>query len=184
MDWDGRNREQIINDPAHIIAYPRWSPTGDALAYIRMADSNIPFTVGELMLADGNGRNGQVIAPADAGHGYPPVWSPDGRQVAFVVRENEEDRRADVVASALESNIYIADRATGGIRAVTRFEGALTEAPAWSPDGAWLAFSTNAGGVPDIWVAEVATGVVYQVTHNAYARCPIWLAGRMRRGTQ
>lgn len=177
MDRDGRTREQIVNDPAHVIAYPRWSPSGDAIAFIRMPDSNIPFTVGELVLTDGDGRNGRVIAPADAGHGYPPVWSPDGRQVAFVVRENVEDRRADVEAPALESNIYIADVATGEVRALTRFAGALTEVPAWSPDGAWLAFSTNAGEAPDIWLAEVATGAVYQVTRNAYARCPVWVAG-------
>ena len=180
MDRDGRNREQIINDPAYVIAYPRWSPTGDAIAYIRMPDSNIPFTVGELVLADGNGRNERVIAPADAGHGYPPVWSPDGRQVAFVGRENAEDQRADVVASALESNIYVADVRSGKVRAVTRFEGALTETPVWSPDGAWLAFSTNAGGVPDIWLAEVASGELQQVTRSANARCPVWLVGERR----
>jgi Tol biopolymer transport system component len=178
MDRNGRNREQIIDDPAYIIAYPRWSPSGETIAYIRMPDSNIPFTVGELVLADGDGRNERVIGPADAGHGYPPVWSPDGRQVAFVVRENSENRRADVVASALESNAYVADVHSGEVRALTRFESALTEAPAWSPDGMWLAFSTNAGGVPDIWLAEVATGAVYQVTQNAHARCPIWVMGR------
>jgi len=178
MDRNGRNREQIINAPAHIIAYPRWSPSGDSIAYIRMADSNVPFTVGELVLADGSGRNERVIAPVDAGHGYPPVWSPDGRHVAFVVRENPENRRADVIASALESNIYVADVALGGVRALTAFEGALTETPAWSPDGAWLAFSTDIGDGPDIWLAEAATGAVYQVTQNAYARFPIWVAGR------
>lgn len=178
MDRNERNREQIIADPAHIIAYPRWSPTGEAIAYIRMPDSNIPFTVGELVLADGNGRNERGVAPADAGHGYPPVWSPDGRQVAFVVRENAEDRRADVIASALESNIYVADVHSGEVRAMTRFERALTETPAWSPDGMWLAFSANAGGVPDIWLVEVATGETQQVTRNASARCPIWVTGQ------
>ncbi len=177
MDRNGRNREQVINDPAHIIAYPRWSPSGEEIAYIRMADSNIPFTVGELVLADGNGHNERVIAPADAGHGYPPAWSPDGREVAFVVRENPEDRRADVVASALESNIYVADVRSGEVQAMTRFKGALTETPAWSLDGAWLAFSTNAGGVADIWLVEVATGEVQQVTRDAYARSPVWVAG-------
>ena len=182
MDRNGRNREQIINAPAHIIAYPRWSPKGDAIAYIRMPDSNVPFTVGELVLADGNGRNERVIGPTDAGHGYPPVWSQDGRQVAFVVRENVEDRRADVEAPALESNIYIADVATGEARSLTRFAGTLTEAPAWSADGAWLAFSTNAGGVPDIWLAEVTTGEVQQVTQNVNARCPIWVSGSGTRG--
>jgi len=182
MDRNGRNQEQIINNPAHIIAYPRWSPTGEAIAYIRMEDSNIPFTVGELVLADGNGRNARVIAQADAGHGYPPAWSPDGQRVAFVVRENGEDRRADVEASALESNVYIADVASGEVRALTRFEGALTEGPAWSPDGAWLAFSTDAGGVGDVWLVEVASGEVQQVTRNANARCPIWVSGSGTRG--
>jgi len=178
MDRNGRNREQIIDDPAHIIAYPRWSPAGNAIAYIRMADTNIPFTIGELVLANGNGRNEWVIAAADAGHGYPPVWSPDGQQVAFVVRENPEESAADIVASYLESNIYLADRASGSVRAVTQFEGALTEAPAWSPDGVWLAFSTNASGVADVWVVEVASGEVERVTWNANARCPVWVAGR------
>lgn len=180
MDRNGRNREQIITDPAHIIAYPRWSPNGEAIAYIRMPDSNVPFTIGELVLADESGRNERVIAQADAGHGYPPVWSPDGRQVAFVVRENPEESAADVAALYLESNIYLAEAALGSVRAVTRFEGALTEAPAWSPDGAWLAFSTNAGGMPDIWLVEVASGEVQQVTRSANARCPVWLSGERR----
>ncbi len=180
MERNGRNREQIISDPAHIIAYPRWSPTGEAIAYVRMPDSNVPFTIGELVLTDGNGRNERVIAPADAGHGYPPVWSPDGRQVAFVVRENPEDSAADVAAPYLESNVYLAGTTSGSVRAVTRFEGALTDGPAWSPDGAWLAFSTDTGGVADVWLVEVASGEVQQVTQSANARCPVWVAGRER----
>ncbi|HQE94224.1 MAG TPA: hypothetical protein PLH19_16140 [Anaerolineae bacterium] len=180
MDRNGRNREQIIHDPAHVIAYPRWSPTGEAIAYVRMPDSNVPFTVGELVLADGNGRNERVVAPADAGHGYPPVWSPDGQQVAFVVRENPEESAADVAAPYLESNVCLADAASGSARTVTRFEGALTDGPAWSPDGVWLAFSSDAGGVADVWLVEVTSGEVQQVTRSANARCPVWLAGRER----
>jgi len=180
MDRNGCHREQVISDPAHIIAYPRWSPTGEAIAYVRMPDSNVPFTVGELVLADGNGHNERVIGPADAGHGYPPVWSPDGRQVAFVVRENPESAAADIAALYLESNIYIAGAASGDVQAVTPFEGALTDSPTWSPDGAWLAFSTDAGGIADVWLVEVASGAVQQVTQNAAAHCPVWLAGKKR----
>ena len=94
-----------------------------------------------------------------------------------MVRENPEDRVADVAASYLESNIYLADVTSGNVRAVTQFEGALTDGPAWSPDGAWLAFSTDAGGVADVWLVEVTSGEVQQVTRNANARCPVWVAG-------
>ena len=180
MDRNGRNREQIVHDPAHVIAYPRWSPTGEAIAYVHMPDSNVPFTVGELVLADGNGRSGRVVALADAGHGYPPVWSPDGRQVAFVVRENPEESATDIAAPYLVSNIYLADTVSGNVRAVTRFETALTDGPAWSPDGAWLAFSTDIGGVADVWLVEVASGEMQQVTQNASAFCPVWMAGGKR----
>lgn len=177
MDRNGRNREQVIDAPAHVIVYPRWSPTGEAIAYIRIPDSNVPFTVGELVLLDGNGRNERAIAPADAGHGYPPVWSPDGRQVAFVARENVEDGNADIAAPYLESNIHLVDAASGATRAATQFEGTLTDGPTWSPDGAWLAFSTDAGGMADIWLVEVASGEVQQVTQSSDARYPVWVAG-------
>ena len=104
MDRNGRNKEQIVYAPAHIIAFPRWSPTGDSIAFIRMADSNIPFTVGELVLTDGEGRNEQVIAPAEAKvkelmavaiavHGGCRAWIPTGvvtRWEAGGVRDTRE----------------------------------------------------------------------------------------------
>ena len=178
MDRNGRNREQIIHDSAHIVAYPRWSPTGDAVAYVRMADSNVPFTVGELVLADGNGQNGWAVSLADAGHGYPPVWSPDGQQIAFVVRENPASNAADIAASYLESNIYLTDVASGNVRALTRFADALTAEPVWSPDGKWLAFSTDVGGATDVWLVDVASRAVQPVTQTANAHCPVWLTGQ------
>ena len=178
MKRDGSDKEQVTCDPTRIIVYPRWSPTGDAITYIRIPDSNVPFTVGELVLTDAKGHDAQIIAQADAGHGYPPVWSPDGTQIAFVVRENPEDNTADVAASHLESNIYLADVLSGNTRAVTQFEGALTDGPTWSPDGGWLAFSTNASGVADVWLVEVATGKIRQITHDAEARHPVWMLGQ------
>ena len=97
-----------------------------------------------------------------------------------MVRENPESSAADVAASYLESNIYIAEAASGNARAVTQFEGALTDSPTWSPDGAWLAFSTDAGGIADVWLVEVAGGAVQPVTQNANAHCPVWLASKKR----
>jgi len=176
MNRDGSDKQLLLREPHHVIAYPRLSPRGDAVAYIRMWDTNIPFTVGELCLADGDGRNQRVIAEADAGHGYPPEWSPDGRWVAFVVRENPRSVRADNLWWELESNIYLADVETGDVRPLTRFEHTLTDGIVWSPNGRQLAFRATVGGVSDIWVADVETGELQQITHGAGAAYPVWLS--------
>lgn len=95
---------QLLSD--QVIAFPRWSPDGSQLAYVLMPDSNVPFVVGELWLADQEGQPVRLLDEIDAGHGYPPVWSPDGETIAYVRRENPEMVMADQDPRALHSNIY------------------------------------------------------------------------------
>ena len=170
---DARDGRSVRMDTPPFTYDVAFSPDGGRVLYA--VSRGLGFG-SEMWLMDWDGRNERVIAPADAGHGYPPAWSPDGRQVAFVARENPGDSAADVAAPYLESNIHLADVASGRARAVTQFEGALTDGPAWSPDGAWLAFSADAGGVADVWLVEVASGAAQQVTQGADARYPVWLA--------
>jgi dipeptidyl aminopeptidase/acylaminoacyl peptidase len=177
-DVDGRNAKRVLSDPAHIIAFAHWSPSGDRIAYIRMPDSNIPFTVGELWVMDGEGNNPALLGEADAGHGYEPAWSPDGEQIAFVVRENEHDRAADQQAARLVSNVYVVNMNDREVSAVTQFESALTETPVWSPDGEFLAFSATAGDGADVWAFEMKGKKLHRVTHGANAQCPTWLSDK------
>ena len=174
-DVDGRNAKRVLLDPAHIVAFARWSPPGDQIAYVRMPDSNIPFTVGELWVMDGAGNNQLLLGEADAGHGYAPAWSPDGEQIAFVARENKHDRAADQQAARLVSNVYVVNVQDRTGFAVTQFEGALTEMPVWSPDGEFLAFSATAEGGMDVWAYEVQGKRLHRVTRGAHAQCPAWL---------
>ena len=45
----------------------------------------------------------------------------------------------------------------------------------WAPSGGQLAFRATVNGASDIWLAEVSTGALQQVTHGAGASYPVWL---------
>jgi len=53
-------------------------------------------------------------------------------------------------------------------RALTRvtFDEGLTSEATWSPDGRFIAYSSNRGGKFDIWVQQVSGGDPVQVTHG------------------
>jgi Tol biopolymer transport system component len=177
---DGSNPRLLSADPKHIVAYARFSPDDGRIAFIRMPDSNVPFTVGELwtMSADGSGQ--RLLGQADAGHGYAPAWSPDGSRIAYVFRENGGNVMADQVADQLSSNIHIADAQTGTVQAATSFANTLVEAPVWSPDGAQLAFAAlpSGGGVSDVWLYTPLDSAVTRVTQNADTRYPVFTSDR------
>ena len=65
-----------------------------------------------------------------------PAISPDGRHVAYTIRETNWDE------NAFETEIWIADAASGESRQVTNSRKSSTQ-PAFSPDGAWLAFVSD-----------------------------------------
>jgi len=153
--------EQLYADPYNYISFARWSPDGTQIAFIKIPDSPSPFTVGELWVipsasAQGaNGTNARQLADADAGHGYAANWSPDGKRIAFVARENPEDERADQSSESLISNIYIVDVESGALTQITRLTEGQAETPFWSPDGNSLAFNVVINGRIEVRIADV-----------------------------
>ncbi|WP_433975476.1 LpqB family beta-propeller domain-containing protein [Tunturiibacter lichenicola] len=88
-----------------------------------------------------------------------PVISPDGRSVAFTI------------GSDIKANIY--KMAVGGGEPVqlTSFEAAGTWSPGWSPDGNEIAFISNQGGTPKVWIvnAEGGTARRLDATDDTYS---------------
>ncbi len=173
---DGRPERRLLADPTHIIAYARPSPQGNRIAYILMPDSQIPFTIGQLWVMDADSSDTRFLADVDAGHGFAPVWSPDGKRIAAVVRENPDDSEANTSAWALVSNIWVVDVETNRVTAATDFPNALVEAPAWSPDGEALAFNVIGDGTITIWVSNLAEGTLQPVDESPFSCCAVYLA--------
>ena len=71
-----------------------------------------------------------------------PVWSPDGRRLAFV----QLDRRGN-------SDIMILDMETGRARRLTDGNGINTE-PSWNPNGTQVAFTSDREGGPQVYLMQ------------------------------
>lgn len=99
-----------------------------------------------------SGKEGRVIGG--------PALSADGRRVAFTVQG-----RARV-------SLYVINADGSDARSLAQqleFRGA----PAWSPDGAWIAVSALQGSEPHLFKLPVGGGPAVQLT-DEYALDPVW----------
>jgi len=70
-----------------------------------------------------------------------PRISPDGKHLVY------EQSRTDWDANAFQTDLWIADTATGEAHRLTAVASASSNDAAWSPDGRWIAFLSNRPGV-------------------------------------
>lgn len=86
-----------------------------------------------------------------------PVISPNGQHVAYTVRETNWDE------NAYETEIWIADVATGQSRQVTNSRKSSVQ-PVFSPDGAWLGFISDRDGKRQIYRIALRGGEAEKLT--------------------
>ncbi len=177
---NGNVVEQLYADPFNYISFAHYSPNGSQIAFIKIPDTQTPFPVGELWVipstvAQGaDGSNARKVADADAGHGYAASWSPDGKWIALVVRENPGDERANQAAEALISNIYVVEVESGTLKQITHLENGRVETPYWSPDGNTLAFNIVMNDRMDVQIADLTTGEIRSLIAESTC-CPAWI---------
>lgn len=88
-----------------------------------------------------------------------PALSPNGKQLAF----------------AHQGDLWVADVLTGDARRITAHD-ALDARPKWSPDGKWLAFSSNRHRGYDIFLVASAGGTPQRITwHSDSERLIGWM---------
>ena len=91
-----------------------------------------------------------------------PQWSPDGSMVVYV---SDEGPGTDLATLQFDRwHLVLLDLATGERRDITPFARGKAVSPAWSGDGAWIAFVSDQGGVSNIYVLHRTTGEVFQLT--------------------
>lgn len=96
-----------------------------------------------------------------------PAISPDGRQVAFTIRETNWDD------NAFETEIWLANADGGAPRQMTQAAKSSVD-PAWSPDGRWLAFISDRDGKRQIYRLALAGGEAERLTSGEDVRAFQW----------
>jgi dipeptidyl aminopeptidase/acylaminoacyl peptidase len=86
-----------------------------------------------------------------------PAISPDGRRVAYTVRETNWDE------NAYETEIWLADSTTGQTRQVTNARKSSTQ-PVFSPDGEWLGFVSDRDGKRQVYRMALRGGEAEKLT--------------------
>ncbi|ACL73309.1 Tol-Pal system beta propeller repeat protein TolB [Thioalkalivibrio sulfidiphilus] len=105
-----------------------------------------------LQVADADGHNPRTIFRSRQPI-LSPVWSPDGRRLAYVSFENRN------------SEIYVQDIDGAQRERIASFQG-INSAPAWSPDGRRMALTLSRDGQPDIYVMNLADRSLLRVTNS------------------
>jgi Tol biopolymer transport system component len=121
------------------------SPDGYFLAYVDVNDQSAA-----LKLLTPDGTTTRQLAAFDKASIYPVVWSPDGKQVAFVKMTNDIAQGQDVFTIGTDGHnlqqVYHSD--TGGI---------IEPGPGFSRDGRFLLFEDNDATGRHIFVIDLST---------------------------
>jgi Tol biopolymer transport system component len=137
---------------------PLVAPTGEWILFTSARDGR-----DRLYLMRPDGGDLRPLNPPVQGEELAPAWSPDGTRVAFLVRSERDTR------------LWITDLAAGTRRPLSA-AGQRDDQPVFSPDGRHVAFASERGGNPDIYVARADGGAVARITEDPAADwLPRWL---------
>lgn len=168
INADGNGLTNITNTSSASESLPAWAPNGSRVAFNRSITSSFGIY---LMNSDGSNIR-SLLAPSFAVNS---AWSPDSAHLAFSSLTGIFDPPLVLVA-----DIFVIDADGNNIRALTSGSSKVSSnSPAWSPDGAQIAFarsvsiSTNQSS-SEISVRTVDGSSQIQLTNTGNNSAPSW----------
>jgi hypothetical protein len=171
---DGGGVTRLTSGPV-IDSGPAWSPDGAEIAFTRVRFRGHQPRAAALHVMAADGTRVRRL-----GEGGEPAWSPDGRRLAFVSLRDRFGQTCfhDCIPSG---EIYTMDPDGTGIRRLTRTRAQET-APAWSPDGGQIVFSSDRSDPArhdyELYVMSADGGCVTRLTNaSSWSHEPAWQPG-------
>ncbi len=159
----------LVGDGYPLAGNASWSPDGGQLAFMHYVRATGRFTLYRVQLG-GDEHNPDTLTSGGDTYKY-PAWSPHGDRIAFACGRRDADQElvwglcladADGRNEARIVDVLHRGPEQEGENAMPRH--AVT--PSWSPDGRWIAVAADREGQWDIYLYEVATGNLSNLTQR------------------
>ena len=180
MNADGSGQRPITSN-AYSDTHPAWSPDGSKIAF-ESSRRDLGDTDGNIYVMDANGNNQTNITPNSPtgcssncyqGGDSDPAWSPDGSKIAYV---HGYGPLTNPNAGGGLPNIWTMDPDGGNRTTLSNNPNVSAIKPAWSPNGARIAYVGDDGpGAANIHVMNAnGTGQGPIDTDTAVDDDPDW----------
>jgi TolB protein len=200
MDYDGFNQRGFASD-GPILRFPQFSPDGRYIAYVsyKSGVANIVVRSAGGGLVGGTSFNSTTSSPSISPSGqlaFSSAISNDGSMEIYVSNlDGSSPRRLTRTNKAVNISprwnprtgreiAFISDRggspqvyvmdASGANQRPLVARGGHSDSPSWSPDGRYIAFTYGGAGGYQIFVADVASGQLLQLTSSGRNESPTW----------
>jgi dipeptidyl aminopeptidase/acylaminoacyl peptidase len=182
VDGDGDAAPTVLTQGPHDAA-PRWSPDGSQLAFVAAGRTSGSSDAELRVLPLGDGESRVVATGVGLGN---VAWSPDGEHIAYLALADPVDakpRHAPVVTRRLgfkadgvgllgdrRRHVFTIALGGGAPTQVTEGDFSVAAGPAWSPDGARIAWAAPTDADPDLeyvvsaFVSSASGGAPKRVT--------------------
>jgi Tol biopolymer transport system component len=137
---------------------PAWSPDGQKMVFLAGLEGKEDiYLLNDLTKAFQEFKSNSLpqyhLITHNSSYYGPPIWSPDGKKIAFTSYQDEN------------WEVYVIDADGTNQTRLTNDPAADTQ-PAWSPDGKQIAFVSNRDGNREIYVVDADGSNLLRLTNN------------------